>query len=196
MDRSFKIPADSSEFADLPWEAYFDAVLPRSGISETIPCSSISPSQSLHSSESIPLAYTPLMAQDDEIIDSADNFNILSSINYHSDSPKFDILDSADAFDALSSSTTEITRVTSLQLQIPITLQQLITLSLTHQFISLWWLCSLPKRLGSPRLRINIQLVRFDPTFQQIAACFYGRLLIRSWYSPNSIKTYHTRYRK
>ena len=108
MDRSFEIPADSSEFADLPWEAYFDAVLLRSGISKTIPCSSISPSQSLHSSESIPFAYTPLMAQDDEIIDSADNFNVLSSINYHSDSPKFDILDSADAFDALSSSTTEM----------------------------------------------------------------------------------------
>ena len=36
MDRYSNF-ADSSEAADLPWDAYFDAVLPRSGSSENIP---------------------------------------------------------------------------------------------------------------------------------------------------------------
>ena len=105
MDRTFETSADSSEFEDLPWEAYFDAVLPRTGSSETIPCSYVSSSHSLHNSEFIPFARNPSTVQDDEIIDSADTFNTLSSINYHPDSPKFDLLDSTDAFNAFSSTT-------------------------------------------------------------------------------------------
>ena len=62
MDRYLDY-VDSSKPADLPWEAYFDAILPHSGISENIP--SINTLQSTLSST----------VHDNDIIDSADTFN-------------------------------------------------------------------------------------------------------------------------
>ena len=77
MDNTPNHSAVSGELADLPWEAYFDAILPRDGSPETIPVSFPS---------SVPV-----------------NFNS-DTISDISNADTYDTIDSSTAFDLLTSS--------------------------------------------------------------------------------------------